>query len=120
MNVEMELLGENLKAARLNRGLSQSQVAGYLGIDQTLLSKIEGGTRSISIAMLKKLSSLYFCTLDQLLGEVPLPSNTVSFRSKNLNENDIQGLAEIGRIVSNLEEMTALVNRFNQEERTHG
>ena len=66
--------------------------------------------------MLNKLSALYFCTLSQLLGEEPLPTNTVSFRSKSLNEQDLEGLAEIGRIVSNLEEMTALKNQIGQKD----
>lgn len=116
MATPMENLGARLKEIRQSRGLSQSQVAKYLEIDQTTLSKIEKGTRNIGIASLEKLAALYFCTLDQLLGEAPYSSNAVAFRSKDLDENDLASLSEIGRIVGNLEEMVALKNRFATKE----
>ena len=119
MEGTLKQLGASLKAARVNRGLTQSQVAEYLGIDQTMLSKIEGGTRTIGAAMLDKLAALYFCTADQLLGESPLPMQAVSFRSKDLQGEDVANLAEIGRIVGNLEEMTTLLKRTVQEGYSH-
>lgn len=115
----LKQIGASLKAARVNRGLTQSQVAEYLGIDQTMLSKIESGTRTIGAATLDKLAALYFCTIDQLLGESPLPTQAVSFRSKDLQEEDVANLAEIGRIVGNLEEMTTLLKRIVREGYSH-
>lgn len=119
MEETLKQLGANLKAARTNRGLTQSQVAEYLCIDQTTLSKIESGTRTIGASMLDKLAALYFCTVDQLLGESPLPMQKVAFRSKNLQSGDVANLAEIGRIVGNLEEMTALLKRTVHEGSSH-
>lgn len=119
MEGTLEQLGANLKAARTSRGFTQSQVAEYLGIDQTTLSKIEGGTRTIGVVMLDKLAALYFCTIDQLLGEAPLSKQAVAFRSRDLQNKDVAHLAEIGRIVGNLEEMTILLKRFAQEGSSH-
>lgn len=119
MEGTLKQLGANLKAARTSRRFTQSQVAEYLGIDQTTLSKIESGSRTIGAAMLDKLAALYFCTVDQLLGETPLPKQEVAFRSRDLQEEDVALLAEIGRIVGNLEEMTILLKRFAQEGSSH-
>ena len=105
-------IGANLKEMRQSRGLSQTQVANYLGIDQTTLSKIENGTRTIGVVMLERLAALYFCSLDQLLGETPKSPNAIAFRTKSLDGTELESLAEIGRIVGNLEEMIALKEPF--------
>lgn len=119
MEGTLKQLGANLKAARTSRGFTQSQVAEYLGIDQTTLSKNESDSRTIGAAMLDKLAALYFCTVDQLLGETLPPKQEVAFRSRDLQEDDVAHLAEIGRIVGNLEEMTILLKRFVQEVSSH-
>lgn len=111
-NGEAMNIGANLKEMRQSRGLSQTQVANYLGIDQTTLSKIENGTRTIGVVMLEKLAALYFCSLDQLLGEAPKSPNAIAFRTKSLDGTELESLAEIGRIVGNLEEMIALKESF--------
>lgn len=109
-------IGANLKVTRQSRGLSQTQVANYLGIDQTTLSKIENGTRTIRVVMLEKLAALYFCSLDQLLDETPKSPNAIAFRTKSLDGTELESLAEIGRIVGNLEEMIALKESFTPKD----
>lgn len=109
-------IGANIKEMRQGRGLSQTQVANYLGIDQTTLSKIENGTRTIGVVMLEKLAALYYCSLDQLLSETPKSPNAIAFRTKSLDGTELESLAEIGRIVCNLEEMIALKESFTPKD----
>ncbi len=57
--VDRKKLGARLREAREYLGLSQDEVAKYLGIPRTALSHIESGQRRIDALELKKLAQLY-------------------------------------------------------------
>jgi transcriptional regulator with XRE-family HTH domain len=57
--VDRQKLGARLREAREYLGLSQDEVAKYLGIPRTALSHIESGQRRIDALELKKLAQLY-------------------------------------------------------------
>lgn len=61
-------LGDRLKKARLQRGLTQVQTAKILGIANTALSNYERGERDPDTTLLKRLSELYGVSTDYLLG----------------------------------------------------
>ena len=46
-------VGNRMKELREQAKLRQNQVAAYLGVDQSYLSKIEAGERSISVELLE-------------------------------------------------------------------
>jgi transcriptional regulator with XRE-family HTH domain len=50
---------ERLKAARLNAGVKQEDVASKLKKPQSYISKIERGERRIDVAELKELAKIY-------------------------------------------------------------
>src|SRR5688572_1062135 len=52
-------LGRRLREAREYLGLSQEQVADYLGIPRPSVSTIEAGKRRISFQEIKRLAELY-------------------------------------------------------------
>jgi len=58
--------GRIAKAARVAHGHSQATTAGLLGIDQSLLSKFERGTREMGIALAYRISVLYQIDLGAL------------------------------------------------------
>ena len=58
-SVDRQKLGARLREAREYLGLSQDEVAKYLGIPRTALSHIESGQRRIDALELKKLAHLY-------------------------------------------------------------
>lgn len=63
-------MGKRLKELRKTYGFTQTQVADYLGIDQSNYSKIEHGKRRLNkMHQLKDLSNLYGCTEEYLLCE---------------------------------------------------
>lgn len=58
----------SLASARINTGLSQTEVARRLGVDQSSVSCWESGRRMPRAIMLVKLAELYCCTIDELMG----------------------------------------------------
>lgn len=68
-----------LREIRLNRGLTQKQVAENIGCTVGAYSKYETGDRDPSITILKKLADFYGVSVDYLIGrdKVELQSLTV-------------------------------------------
>ncbi len=56
---DRQRLGARLREAREYLGLSQDEVAKYLGIPRTALSHIESGQRGVDALELKKMAQLY-------------------------------------------------------------
>lgn len=65
----MSNIGQNLKKLRTENGYSQRQLAEYLEIDQSNLSKIENNKRNLNLTLLDKICYLYNCTHEYILGE---------------------------------------------------
>lgn len=47
---------ERIRAARQETGLTQAQLARRLGVDQSLISRIESGQRPLTVDFLKELA----------------------------------------------------------------
>lgn len=60
--------GANLKKARLDKGLTQLDIALQLGIDKSTYCGYETGKRQPDVKRIKELSSLLGVTADSLLG----------------------------------------------------
>ena len=56
---EYKVVLERLRKARLEAGLTQSQVAKKLGHHQSYVSKIESGERRVDVVELNKFAKLY-------------------------------------------------------------
>jgi DNA-binding XRE family transcriptional regulator len=61
------IFGENLKAARLKRGLKQSEVAERTGLTQMRLSVIESGRQNLTLKTMTKLAEAVNRSLSTLL-----------------------------------------------------
>ena len=64
-----------LKNKRIDRGLTQKQIADSLGVKQNTVSQWESGERQPSVGLLPKLAELLDCTVDELLGIEKTPAN---------------------------------------------
>ena len=83
-------IGKRIKALRDETKLTQSKVAEYLSLDQSMIAKIE--------------------TVDYILyGEKPEQIWRVSFRSNNLTAEDLKSLAVINKIVLNQFKMDSML-----------
>lgn len=56
-----------IKELRLEKGLTQKEIAGLLGCNQTALGKYERGDLEPSINTLKKLSAIFNCSVDYIV-----------------------------------------------------
>lgn len=63
----MKTLAEKLVELRTNKGVSQSEVANYLGITRTAYSKYESGA-SRPVRRLNEIANYYHVSIDYLLG----------------------------------------------------
>ena len=57
-----------LSAARANAGLTQTEAARRLGVDQSAVSFWESGKKFPRASMLVKMADLYCCSIDELMG----------------------------------------------------
>ena len=68
-NVNLEVVGQRLRAARDDRGLTLAQLASLTGLTKAHLSRLESGERQASIGALVGLSSALGTKVSVLLGE---------------------------------------------------
>lgn len=73
--------GERLKSLRISKGISQKDVANFLGIDRTTYLKYENGSSNPNIARLAQLAIFFGTTPDYLLGEDNAPSQAAIKRA---------------------------------------
>ena len=59
-------IGENIRALRLRKGLTQEQVAQQLGVTYQAVSKWENGTNTPDIALLPEIAAFFGVTIDGL------------------------------------------------------
>jgi transcriptional regulator with XRE-family HTH domain len=80
----MKTLGERLKRARENKGMSQVYVAKLLGVTSQSLSNYERNERDPDTTILNDLAKIYGVTTDYLLGDV-----------KNVNNQQEESIEQI-------------------------
>ena len=67
-------LAENIKTIREEKNLKQIEVATHIGVDKSAYSKIEKGSRALTVEELQKVAQLFNMTTDQIInydGKMP-------------------------------------------------
>lgn len=106
MSTSSEEIWTNIRRLRVDSGISQAQVADYLDIDQSMVSKIESGERNPSLEMIEKLSALFGCSIDGTDAINGTGSTLVfAFRANGVSYEDLEAIASVNRIAMNLHEM---------------
>lgn len=107
---KFKMIAERMKEFRRNSGLSQANIACFLGVDQSLISKAENGERSLSVEMLEKLAALYGVSM-LAFEEDSLPASPLKFalRAGELTTADMEAVSAINRIALNSEFMADLL-----------
>lgn len=99
-----------LKELRKDSRITQDQMAKYLDVDQSLIAKLENGTRALSVTMLDKICSLFGCTEEYLLGQsdsyIPL---SFAFRTNGIQSDDLKSIAAVNKIAMNIHYMNEMM-----------
>ena len=103
----MVTIHEKLKMMREKAGLRQGQIADYLGVTQTFISKVETGERNLTVDQLESVVSLYGYSLAAFADteEEPHPIR-FAFRAQDVSQEDLRIIADIGKIAINSRFMT--------------
>jgi len=65
---------KNIQKIREKLGLMQKEVASHIGVDKSTYSKIEKGTREVTVKELQKIAKLFNTTIDNIVnfeGNIP-------------------------------------------------
>jgi transcriptional regulator with XRE-family HTH domain len=112
----MEIVGKNAKLARETNGFSQANVAEFLKVDQSLISKFENGSRSMQADMLERLANLYGYKVSDFENEECVSNQRIktAYRSNGLLPEDLEVVHDIRRIGMNLFFMTELMGNDSE------
>lgn len=104
-------MGKRIKDLREEAGLSQISLSKYLSIDESTLSKIECGTRSMNSEDIEKLASLFCCPVNYILhGGDRTWECSLSIKNNDLDIEDMEALAVINNLAKNQFEMDMLIS----------
>lgn len=103
----MKKIGDVLKELRLINGLTQTQVAEFLEVDQSLITKIESGERNIKSIHLERLCNLYGVSVTSLENE-EFNCIKIAYRAKEVSNEDLNVIAEVKELALNLRFMEDL------------
>jgi transcriptional regulator with XRE-family HTH domain len=104
-------IGRKLKGLRERMGLKQSQIAEFLDVDQSLVSKFEKDERQINVDMLERLCGLFGCSISYFFEDAELKNLEYAMMSNNIKGEDLESIAEINRIAMNIRQMKDLLTQ---------
>lgn len=103
-------VGNRLKQLRKESKITQEQIAKYLNVDQSMITKLENGTRNLNVTLVDKICNLFCCSEAYLMGEddsyIPL---NFSFRSNGVHSDDLDSIAAVNKIVMNIRFMNKIM-----------
>ncbi len=108
-------IGERLKALRIKSNYTQLNIAEFLGVDQSLISKVEKNERVLTSDMLEKLASLYGLQLQDLLNNPNAQPLSYAFRSSDMASEDMKIISTINSIALNSAFLENLLNKKEGE-----
>lgn len=110
---ESTMLNRNLKLLRSSMGMTQDEVASFLGIGRSAYSNYEDGRREPPLDVLEKFADLVGCDLATLYEEDEelVKSQLIcSFRTEGLTNNDLEEIASFKKLVLSYLKMERLLN----------
>ena len=93
----MVSMGEKLKSLRIEKKLTQKQVADRIGLAISAVSSYESGTRYPSYDVLVKLARIFHVSTDYLLGI----TDTRTIDVTGLNDNEIELVSQLVNVLRN-------------------
>lgn len=97
-----ENFNENLKNARLKKGLSQKDVAEKIGVAKSTYSLYESGSREPNVQTIKKISDILDVSADDLLGINNEPTTLAAhFDGDEFTEDELDEIRQFAEFVKN-------------------
>lgn len=104
------LAGEKFSELRNKSGFTQKQLAEYLDVDQSYISKCEKNERHFSADILEKAVALFGYPVDCFVNEdCEFDKMSMTITTKSLSKEDLQAIAAINRISINQSFMEGLL-----------
>lgn len=105
-----ELIGKRFSELRNRSGFTQRQLAEYLDVDQSYISKCEKNERQFSVDVLEKAAELFGCTMDYFVDEsCEFENIPIALRAKSITTEDLNTIAAMNKIALNLRFMEGLL-----------
>jgi len=100
-----------IKELREKNGYTQKNIADFLNVDQSFVSKAENGERTFTSDMINRLASLFGIHISTLLSERndAMTSTACAFRASDLTSDDLNTIALINQIAINANYMAELL-----------
>ena len=110
---------ENIKILREKMGLSQEEVAKYLGIKREMISYYETGYRKVPLEIMEKLAEFYGVDLSDLINEdINIVNATLAFafrtNDESFDKEDLENISNFKKVVMNYLKMVELNKQFNE------
>lgn len=109
-------MGNRIKNIRKQSGFTQEQIAKFLGVDQSMIAKIEKGERALTTVQLRKLANLFACSEDYLMGleasDMPLK---LAFRLDNPDPESMSVVASVNKIAANINLLNSILEASDEE-----
>ena len=110
----MATIYEKLKMMREKAGLRQEQIADYLGVTQTFISKVETGERNLTVDQLESVVNLYGYSLAEFADtKENVHPIQFAFRAQDVSKEDLRIIANIGKIAINSKFMAKVLEGSN-------
>lgn len=92
-------LGQRLRQAREDAGLSQAQAAKLLGLHRPAISEIESESRKVSAGELRDFALLYHVSTAWLLGEPLEVNEKLKMAARNLESLKAKDFETVMRVI---------------------
>lgn len=99
-------IGRKMKELRIRAGFNQSMIAEYLQVEPSIISEIENGEREVGTDVIKKLAELFGCKVSAIMNDKEdISCLNVAFCTSGMSKEDLNSIAVINRLASNIEDM---------------
>ena len=110
-----KIVGNNIKDYRISLGYTQKQIAKYLDVDRSIISRYENGERDgATLVHLCRLADLFGIDVVDFSEEniISKPVNfAFAFRRDGFDEQDMDSIAAFQKIVKNYMQMNEILNK---------
>lgn len=89
------ILGNNIKMYRKNKGINQKELASKIGVSNVVLSRYESGIRTPDVSIQNKIADILDISLDELHGREKKESTNLLEDAEVLMFSDKEGWDEL-------------------------